>query len=61
MKFPVKEIKLTQPIPASSEDHQLPEADTESDSLGPSKAPTVYYMFTPQGSIKWIQLDKLFN
>ena len=33
-QFPVKETKLTQPALAPLSDHQIPESDNESDSLG---------------------------
>ena len=33
-RFPAKESKLTQSIPAPLSDHQIPESDSESDSLG---------------------------
>ena len=34
LSFPVKEMKLTQSTPAPLSDHQIPESDNESDSLG---------------------------
>ena len=33
-QFPVKETKLAQPTMTPSSDHQIPESDNESDSLG---------------------------